>query len=118
MESSTFESDDYEAFGWTGQEELELTMPDLLIDEAIRWNGPCLYKQGTTIQPYLTPNESKVELPPYATTSFKGEITYCKRRCHYTFTIENQESGTEFEIRGIWTQIVPIVNHTILTDKP
>lgn len=118
VESSTFESDDYEAFGWTGQEELELTMPDLLIDEAIRWNGQCLYKQGATTRPYLTPNDSKVKLPPYATYSFKGEITYCKRRCYYTFTIENQESGTEFEIRGIWTQIVPIVNHTILTDKP
>ncbi len=120
VESSEFTSDEYGAFDWMGEEEAEIAAPDLLIDDAIYWNKRVLYKEGLTAVPYIKDIEAgnKLLLRPYTTYYLTGQITYCKRRCRYTFTIENEDTGSRFDIHGYWTQIVPISSHTISSDKP
>lgn len=83
-------------------------------------NKRILYKEGLTTVPYIKDIEAgnKLLLPPYTTYCLTGEITYCKRRCRYTFTLENEDAGTRFDLHGYWTQIVPITSHTISSDKP
>lgn len=117
--SSQFQSDDFGAFDWISEEDAEIHMPELIIDNAIRWDNSILYKPGITTSPYLgdSPGSGEVLIEPYTVLYLKGEITYCKRVCKYTFTIKNESSGTRFDIRGVWTQIVPIVSHTIGSDK-
>lgn len=120
VESSQFESDDYGAFDWMGAEALTLPTPELSINDTIHWTKECLYQKGLTTTPYIKDIESsgKILLPPYAHRYLKGKMTYCKRICRYTFTIQNKDSGTQFEIKGLWTQIVPIISHTLATDAP
>lgn len=120
VESSQFESDDYGAFDWMGKETISFPAPELFINDTIRWTKECVYKKGLTTLPYIRDiaNGGKILLPPYANRYLKGEITYCKRICRYTFTIQNKDSGTQFEIKGLWTQIVPIMSHTLVTDAP
>lgn len=120
VESSQFESDDYGAFDWMGEEALTLPAPDLFINDTLYWTKECTYQKGLTTIPYIkdVENGGQILLPPHASRYLKGEMTYCKRICRYTFTIQNKESGTQFEIKGLWTQIVPIISHTIATDAP
>lgn len=120
VESSEFTSDEYGAFDWMGEEAPEISVPELLINDTIYWNNSVRYQEGLATVPYITDIErgNKLLLRPYATYYLSGKITYCKRRCRYTFTIENEDTGTRFDIHGVWTQIVPISSHTILSDKP
>lgn len=115
VESSVFESDVYGAFDWIPDKGIEVNVPELIIDDAIRWNNRCVYKKGISTIPFIKniPNGSKILVPPYETIYLKGEITYCKRICNYTFTIRNAGSGTQFKINGVWTQIIPISSNTI-----
>lgn len=117
--SSQFESDDYGAFNWIPKEGIVLSMPELIIDNTIRWDYVCTYKNGITTTPYIKdiPNGSKILMQPYSTTYLRGEITYCKRICNYTFTIQNTTTGSKFDINGIWTQIVPVSSNAISSDK-
>lgn len=119
VESSNFESDDYGAFAWIPQEGFEISVPDLIINDTIRGGGSLMYKEGITTIPYIKdiPNGNKILMKPYSTLYLSGEITYCKRVCNYTFTIQNMGTGTQFEVRGIWTQIIPISSHTTSSDK-
>lgn len=118
--SSQFESDDFGAFDWVADESMELSMPDLIIDHKIYWDNSCLYKSGVTTKPFIANADggNSLLVEPNQTLYISGEITYCKRVCDYTFTIENEVSGTHFDIHGVWTQIVPISSNTILRDKP
>lgn len=110
--SSSFESDDYGAFEWFEDDELEITVPDLIIDNKM-WAGCRVvpYKQHATTTPYI--NESKILVHPHMPISLRGEVTYCKSIYHYTFRIENLSSGSQFDIQGTFTQIVPIISNTI-----
>ncbi len=109
IETSIFESNDYEAFGWA-QEGVEISVPELIINNAIRWNKYCTYKKGITTSPYIRNifNGSKILISPYSTVHLEGEVTYCERMYNYTFTVQNEGSGTRFDINGTWKQIVPI----------
>lgn len=121
VHSSEFESEDYGAFDWVPEQGVELSdVPHLNIDGYIRWSHITTYKKGLTTAPYIKdiPNGNKILMQPYTTTYLKGEITYCKRICNYTFTIENAGTGTRFNVNGVWTQVVPIVSHIIGSDKP
>lgn len=117
--SSQFESDDWGAFDWMADEDMEVSMPRLIIDNSIYWGNSCVYKRGVTTKPFVTniPGGDKIQVLPNQTFYVHGEITYCKRVCDYVFTIENEISGTHFNIHGVWTQIVPICSRTILSDK-
>jgi hypothetical protein len=115
VESSDFESDDYGAFDWIPKEGSGISMPELMIDNAIRWGGICVYKKGITTTPYIKniTKGNKILVQPYSTISLRGKITYCKRVYSYSFTIQNVGTGTQFKITGIWRQIVPISSHAI-----
>ncbi|SFK47046.1 hypothetical protein [Proteiniphilum acetatigenes] len=115
VESSSFESDVYGAFDWTQGKNIEISMPELLIDNKIYWTDRCLYREGPTTTPYIKdiPGGSKILVQPYSTLKLRGEVTYCKRVYNCTFTIENTSSGTRFETSGVWTHITPIATHTI-----
>ncbi len=119
VETSLFESDDYGAFEWLSEEDSRVPTPELMIDDVIVWNNCCYYTTGVTRTSYITdiPGGSKVLMPPYSSYYFEGNITYCKRVCNYTFTIENVGTGTQFVINGIWTQVVPISSSLIYYDK-
>lgn len=120
VETSMFESDDYGAFAWIPNEGLGVTVPDLIINDTIRGGVyRCLYKEGLTSVPYIKDlsNGNKILMHPYSTLYLSGEITYCKRVCNYTFTIQNVGTGTQFDVSGVWTQIVPLSSHTISSDK-
>lgn len=119
VESSVFESDDYGAFDWVPEEGVEIAVPELIIAGAIRWHNRCTYKEGTTTIPFIKdiPNGNKILMNPYSTLYLNGEITYCKRLCNYNFTIQNIGTGTRFNIKGVWTQVVPISSDTIISDK-
>ena len=116
VESSSFESDAYGAFDWIQGKNIEISMPELLIDNKIYWTDRCVYREGLTTTPYIKdiPGGSKILVQPYSTLHLKGEITYCKRVYNYTFTIQNTGSGTRFETSGVWTHITPVTTHTIL----
>lgn len=117
VESSVFESDSYGAFEWMPEEGIDINVPELIVDNFICWDNRCAYKRGNTTVPLIKdiPNGNKILVPPYETIYLKGEITYCKRICNYTLTIRNTASGTQFQINGIWTQIIPISSNTIAT---
>jgi hypothetical protein len=116
VESSNFESDVYGAFEWTQGKEIEISMPELIIDGAIYGSNMCEYAEGITTTPYRKdiPNGDKILVQPHSTVHVRGEITYCKRVYNYIFTIQNISSGTRFEIMGVWTHIVPITKHMIV----
>lgn len=118
--SSHFESDDYGAFDWIPEKGIEINMPELIIDHAIYWGNRCSYQEGISTTPYIKdiPNGNKILLYPNSILYLSGSITYCKRVCKYTFTIQNIETGTQFEVNGTWTQVVPISSHTISSDTP
>lgn len=120
VESSEFTSDAYGAFDWMGEEAVEIAAPELLINDTIYWNKRVIYKEGLTTLPYIKDIEGgdRLLLRPYTTYYLTGQITYCKRRCRYTFTLENEDSGSRFDIEGYWTQIVPICSHTTFSDEP
>lgn len=109
--SSEFRSDDPVAFDWVAPEGREIDVPHLYLENAIGWIGRCLYQPGITLQSYQKATdftyESKTLVPPHTTLYLRGEVVYCKRVCHYTFTIENESSGSRFDVQGVWTQIVP-----------
>jgi hypothetical protein len=119
---SSFESNDYGAFNWMPEGGVNIGIPDLIINNKIYSTASNIYtyKEGSVETPYIKdiPNGNKILIPPYSTIYLGGEITYCKRVCNYTLTIQNIGSGTQFEINGTWTQIVPISSHTISSDKP
>lgn len=119
VESSDFESDYYGAFNWMPEERVEIGVPELIIDNVIRWNKICTYKKGIITTPYIKDiqNGNKILLQPHSIVHLSGEITYCKRVCNYTLTVKNVKTGTRFEINGIWTQIVPISQMAIASDK-
>ncbi|MGC4232044.1 MAG: hypothetical protein QM594_03450 [Niabella sp.] len=119
MQSSNFESSDYGAFAWLPEETINISVPDLVIDNKMYAAYRTVYKEGITTTPYIkdTPNNYKILVNPYYTAYLKGEITYCKRVCNYTLTVQNTSTGTQFKISGIWTQIVPISSNTIISDK-
>lgn len=113
--SSSFESDDYGAFQWNDNSDLEIRVPELIIDNAVRGNcRTVVYKQQATTIPYI--NESSTLVHPYTPITLRGEITYCKRVCQYTFRIENLSSGGQFDIQGTWTEITPISSTTIFVE--
>ena len=117
--SSTFESDNVDAFKWTLDEDAYISVPDLVIDGYTRWSNTCLYKKGLVATPYINDIEKsdKILLEPNQTVYLKSEMTYCKRICNYKFIIENETSGVRFEEKGVWTQIIPISSHTTSSDK-
>lgn len=114
--TSEFDSDDYGAFAWMPRGGVEVPVPDLVIDREIRGDvNPCLYKKGVTSEPLIKdiPNGSAILMRPHSTLRLSGEVTYCRRVYNYTFTIQNMAIGTRFEVKGVWTQIIPISRHTI-----
>lgn len=122
---SEFQSDDYGAFDWMSADETEIIMPDLLIDGNVRdLKNTYTYKEGVTTEPYNGGSyngiqfEKKFLVPPHGEIHLSGKMTYCKRIVNYTFTIRNITTGTQSDITGIWTQIVPIATHTTVSDKP
>jgi len=119
MESSHFESNDYEAFGWLPEEDIYIYAPELIIDNQSYGFSKTVYKEATTKTPYIkdVQNYSKILVRPFSTIYVTGEITYCKRVCNYTLTVQNADTGTQFKASGIWTQIVPITGRTIVSDK-
>lgn len=115
--TTEFESDDYGAFDWVSPgEELEIILPDILIDGMLRANKSCIYKPGVSTRPN-TPNENKLLIPAHTTLYLSGEVEYCKRHFNYVFTIENEKSGLRFDIKGTCLQISPIVESLISSDK-
>lgn len=115
VESSDFESDDYGAFDWMLEKGIQIEVPDLMIDNAIRWSDKCTYKRGifnTTYKTYAS--NGKILVLPNSSTRVKGEVTYCKRVCNYTLTIQNIDSHTTIKLYGVWTQIVPLSTNTII----
>lgn len=115
--TTEFESDDYGAFDWVSPgEELEIILPDILIDGMLRANKSCIYKSGVSTRPN-TPNENKLLIPAHTTLYLSGEVEYCKRYFNYVFTIENEKSGLRFDIKGTCLQISPIVESLISSDK-
>ena len=117
VESSSFYSDDYGAFDWIGEEELMVSVPELFVENTIRWNNRSVYKKGLTTIPFIKDIEknNKILVQPYTTVHLKGRITYCKRVYNYTFTIQNEDTGTLFDINGVWTQVVPISREIIIS---
>ncbi len=120
-EKSVFESDDDSAFNWLPDAEMTVTVPDLIINDTIWAEAtPYVYKKGSYTRPYYNEkraNKNKILMRPYAALSLTGEITYCTRVCNYIFTIENKGTGTRSDIRGTWTQTIPIARSTILSEK-
>lgn len=120
VETSIFESEDYGAFEWASKEGVNVTTPDLIINDIIRGGSNlCTYKEGRVTMPYIKDiaKGNKILMPPHSTLYLSGEITYCKRVCNYTFTIQNIGTGTLFEVKGLWTQIIPISSHTTSSDR-
>lgn len=119
VNSSEFESDDYGAFDWASEQEVEIRTPELIL-EGFSWGTfICNYKKGVTTIPYIKdiPNGNKILVQPHSRIYLKGEITYCKRIFNYTFTIQNEGTGSRFDVSGICTQIMPISSNTISYDK-
>lgn len=116
LERSTFESEDYGAFKWIPEEGVDARTPDLKMDGYIIRTNSCTYQRGTTANFYYT-GDGKILIRPYSTLYVKGEVTYCKRVCNYIFTIQNEVTGFEFEVKGVWTHVTPFVTTTILFDK-
>lgn len=119
VQSSHFESSDYGAFAWLPEEAVNISVPDLIIDDKMYAADRTIYREGITTTPYIKDplNDYKVLVSPYNTVYLKGEITYCKRVFNYIFTVQNTSTGNRFEIKGVWTQIVPISGNTIISDK-
>ena len=115
--SSKFESDDYGAFEWA-DENTTIHMPELLIDHFLRWDGSCLYKQGesTVLFNQIHGTNDKLLVEPFTTVRLRGEMEYCKRAFNYIFTVENESTGVQFQITGVWTQIIPLVPNTIIVE--
>ncbi|GAB3413572.1 hypothetical protein [Niabella aquatica] len=119
VQSSNFESSNYGAFGWLPEEGVHISVPDLIIENKMYATGRTIYKEGITTTPYIKDrfNDYKILVKPYYTVYLKGEITYCKRVFNYTLTVQNTDTGAQFKVSGIWIQIVPIANNTIISDK-
>jgi hypothetical protein len=119
IETSTFESNDSEAFAWIPEDGAEVPVPELMINGAIWWWGNCAYKEGTATIPYIDDisKGDKILMRPYSTLYLSGEITYCRRVCNYTITLQGEKTGIRHEVQGVWTQIVPISKHTTSSDK-
>lgn len=115
---SHFESDDYGAFGWIPEgKEVRINSPGLPVEGGVMLIRDCVYKEGVTTEPGKK-DKSSFLLLPYATAYVWGEIIYLERKYNYTFTIENESSGSRFLISGIWTQRMPISWDTTFSDKP
>ena len=115
VQSSDFESDDYGAFDWMPEKGIQIEVPDLMINDTIRWSDKCTYKSGIFNTAYKTyASNDKILVQPNSSARVKGEVTYCKRVCNYTLTIQNIDSHTTINLNGVWTQIVPISTNTII----
>lgn len=119
VEASFFESDDFGAFDWIASDSVLLNVPGLLIDNSILWEGTCIYKNGVSTKSYY--NDGKypygfVTVPASSKIRVSGKMTYCKRVVDYVFTIQNVNTGKQFDINGTWTQIVPIQSHFIISE--
>lgn len=115
--TSEFNSDDYGAFDWLSpDEDLEITLPDIIIDGMQRANKTCVYKSGISIRPD-DPYENKTLVQAYATIYFSGKVLYCKRHFNYVFTIENESTHSRFDIKGTCMQISPLTKTLIISDK-
>jgi len=114
--SSEFSSDDYGAFDWIDKEDPFIFMDELMRDGAIVWADRVPYQKGIAFEDFMKPNGSKEELTirPNSTVVVSGEMEYLERSAEFTFTIKNKTSGNRFKIRGIWSQKVPLVSHTLL----
>lgn len=113
--SSTFESDDYGAFDWMPEGGVKITAPELMIDgmDYGSVNNSCVYKEGTVTTPYNEHGSfiNSQLVPPDSTLNISGKVTYCKRVCKYTLTIHNVGTNSKFDVKGIWTQVVPLHAH-------
>lgn len=111
IEFSEFESDDYGAFSWIPEEGIQIYGPELKLDDnrVWGWDNKITYMNGTVTRPHQSHAEGKISttLKPNKSIKFIGKIKYYKRKCKYTFTIENSISRTQFEVSGIWTHILP-----------
>lgn len=115
--TSEFKSDDYGAFDWLSpDEDLEIALPDIIIDGMQRANKTCVYKSGISTSPN-DPYQSKTLIPAYAKIYFSGKVQYCKRYFNYVFTIENETTGSRFDIKGTCMQISPISHILTISDK-
>lgn len=115
--TTEFKSDDYGAFDWISPgEELEIALPDILIDGMLRANKSCIYKPGVSTRPN-SPNKNEILIPAHATLYLSGKVEYCKRHFNYVFTIENENSGLRFDIKGTCMQISPISENLTSSDK-
>lgn len=115
--SSHFESDDYGAFSWMPEEGVNISTPDLIMDDKNYGmaGGEYVYQEGTVRTPYINdiPNGDKLLMRPNSSMRLAGEVTYCKRVFNYTLTVENTVTGTRFEVNGVWMQVVPLSKHLI-----
>lgn len=115
--TTEFQSEDYGAFDWLSPgEELEIILPDILIDGMLRANKSCIYKPGVSTRPN-SPNKNEILIPAHATLYLSGKVEYCKRHFNYVFTIENENSGLRFDIKGTCMQISPISEALTSSDK-
>ncbi|WP_145996341.1 hypothetical protein [Dysgonomonas massiliensis] len=118
VEFSHFESNDYGAFSWIPEgDNISIIPPTILIDgENHSMGNSILYSESPVKTPYIKDLQKGISIlvQPYSEIRVKGEITYCKRICKYTLTVENNGTGNQFEVDGIWTQIYPLISHTII----
>ena len=116
--SSEFSSEDYGAFDWIDKEDPLIFMDELMRDGDIVWSKTVPYQKGIAYENFIKPNESKEELTlrPNSTVVVSGEMEYLERSAEFIFTIKNKASGNRFKIKGIWSQKVPLVSHTLLNE--
>lgn len=112
---STFSSTDIDAFNWIDTENSLLFMNEVLLDGSVVWEQQVAYKKGDTFTNYINNNTKQFLLVrPYTNISLRGEIDYLERASNYTFTIKNKDSGHQFQIKGVWSQKIPVASHTII----
>jgi len=114
--SSKFVSDDYGAFDWFSQDVPLISIPDLLVDEAVVWSGRVPFQQGETKEAYIGEGKSSESLlvQPHTNIDLEGTITYVERSLKFTWTIQNEESGHRFTVTGLLHQKVPVSPTTII----
>lgn len=112
--SSQYESNSYGAFDWMPEEGVKLSSPDLIIDGVLKWTPNSCYQSGVTTTAFTDYKKNEILLEPHSSVAVQGAVNYCKRVCNYTFTIENEYGGRQFEVNGVWTQTVPISSELTL----
>ena len=105
--TSTFQSNDPEAFVWMGEEDVFVNTPYMFGDELLLSGATIKYGSETTKAKGPNSSTSTISIQPHCRLIIKGTLHYSKLVATYTLTFAGEYTKTEKQIKGKFIQTTP-----------